>query len=247
MRTGNNLHPGDVHDQAARSGQASADKSPLDAASAEKGKKASREDLRGNPEGVGFAEQVGSASATASGGGHNSGEGVKGREEATPPGFLDSVKSVLGFKTTSGEVKQNRGGGEGVTGTGTFAGLKDDQKQNKNAGRGFHTSARVAVPADRTTTGQAPDASRQPVGRTHGEQNEHLKHREENEADRAAKGQGPGNAADNPSLPSHEVCSTHSARIWFGANLRDSLTMRDSMFSRVRANSDAPTTLPHVV
>ncbi|KAH9833845.1 uncharacterized protein C8Q71DRAFT_673650, partial [Rhodofomes roseus] len=203
VRKEENLHPGDPQDQAARSGQSNADKSPLDAASKQRGKQATREGLSGNAEGVGFAEQVGSASSSGSGGSRNAAEGAGGKEEATPPGFLDAVKSTLGFKTTSGEVKQNRDGGEGVTGTGTFAGLKGEQKQHKNAGRGFHTSARAAMAGDKTTTGQAPEASRQPKDRTYAEQNEHLKHREETDSSRASKGKG--NAAEDPYLPSHKL------------------------------------------
>lgn len=169
--------------------------------------KASHEGLSGNPEGVGFAEQVGGASATDShsaSGGQNAAaaECMHGKQEATPPGFLDSMKSALAFETTSGEVKQNRGGGEGVTGTGTFGGLKGEQRQQKRA---LHTSAptRMATGGDRTTTGQAPESSRQPRDRTHSEQNEHLKHREETGSAHVSKGKG--NAAENPSLPSHKV------------------------------------------
>lgn len=182
-------HPGDAHDQAARSGQSTADKSPYDAASPHPDKQASRQGLSGNPEGVGFAEQVGSASSSAD---HGLGpsEGKGGHEESTPPGFLDAVKNKLGFKTTSGEVKQNRGGGEGVTGTGTFPGAKrsDGRKQ-------MHTSAitRMADP----TKGQTPDSSRKPKDSTHAEQNDHLKHRSETDSDIS---KGKGNAAAQPSL-----------------------------------------------
>ncbi|CCL99485.1 uncharacterized protein FIBRA_01503 [Fibroporia radiculosa] len=186
------LHPGDVHDQAARSGQASKEKAPLDAASPESGKKASRAGLSGNPEGVGFAEQVGSASSTANGGPRAS-EGMTGSEESTPPGCLDSMKSKLGFQTTSGEVKQNRGRGEGVTGTGSFSGLKENKGQRK-----FHTSAMTCMPE--RTKGQAPEASRQPKDRTYSDQNEHLEHRSDTDAGASKE---KGNAAEEPSLPSH--------------------------------------------
>ncbi|KZT06461.1 uncharacterized protein LAESUDRAFT_700258 [Laetiporus sulphureus 93-53] len=196
-----NYHPGDPHDQAARAGQSKSDKTPLDAASQEPGKKASREGLSGNPEGVGFAEQVGSASTFASDGA-SAEEGKGGQEESTPPGFFDAVKSKLGFQTTSGEVKQNRGGGEGVTGTGTFARLKENEHR-----RGLHTSA-VARMAD-PTKGQAPDASRQPKDRTYADQNDHLKHRSQSDP---APSQGKGNAAEQPSLPSHQFRDkTHNA------------------------------------
>ncbi|EED82865.1 predicted protein [Postia placenta Mad-698-R] len=187
-------HPGDAHDQAARSGQSTADKSPYDAASPHPDKQASRQGLSGNPEGVGFAEQVGSASSSAD---HGLGpsEGKGGHEESTPPGFLDAVKSKLGFKTTSGEVKQNRGGGEGVTGTGTFPGTKRSEGRMQ-----MHTSAitRMVDP----TKGQPPDSSRKPKDSTHAEQSDHLKHRSETDSDIS---KGKGNAAAQPSLPSHKV------------------------------------------
>ena len=178
-----NLHRGDVQDQAARAGQSNADKSPLDAASERRGMKANFDGYSGNPEGVGFADQVGGASAMGGSGGQRVGEGSHGEEEATPPGFFDTMKSALGFETTSVEVKQNRGGGEGVTGTGTFWGLKGEQKRNKRA---FHTSARTAAGVDRTTTGQAPNASRQSKDSTYSEQNEHLEHREDTDSLRGA-------------------------------------------------------------
>lgn len=125
-------------------------------------------------------------------------KGMHGTEDATPPGFFNAVKSALAFEMTSGELKQNRGGGEGVTGAGTVGALKGEQKQHKRA---FYTSAPTG--GDRTTTGQAPDASRHPRDHTYSEQNEHLKHHDE--TDTAYASQGKGNAAENPSLPSHKV------------------------------------------
>lgn len=101
----------------------------------------------GNPEKIGFAEQVGGATSSSNkfdagetqGGGANRSEGrtAQGDEEAQAPGLLSSVKQALGFKTTSGDVKQNRGGGRGVTGTGTFG--DSGRKQ------GLHTSAALSV------------------------------------------------------------------------------------------------------
>ena len=90
---------------------------PLDAASPESGKRAPHY-MKGNREGLGFAEQVGSQSATASNADDadgtlqkpESGEGKGAQEGITPPAFADAVKKKLGFKTTAGEDKQNRGG-----------------------------------------------------------------------------------------------------------------------------------------
>ncbi|GJE91642.1 hypothetical protein PsYK624_077920 [Phanerochaete sordida] len=119
---------GDPHDQAHQSGLAARDSAkaaPLDAANPEPGKKAPH-DHKGNPEGLGFAEQVGSQGATATNAhlygktmrNPESDEGAGAREDITPPAFGDAVKKKLGFETTAAEAKQNRGGGVGVTGTG---------------------------------------------------------------------------------------------------------------------------------
>lgn len=107
-----------------KSGTSKADKSRLDASNRESGGKgASREGATGNVEGVGFQEQVGGAAGDRKNQGRKGGE-----EEAQSPNIVGSVKQALGFKTKAGEVKQNTGGGQGVTGTGTF-------------GREFHTSS----------------------------------------------------------------------------------------------------------
>lgn len=192
---------GDVHDQAQHAGFSAKDprkSSPTDAANFEKGKKAPH-DLTGNKEGLGFAEQVGSQSATASSGQFGSrlrkpeiAEGYSGEENITPPSFTDAVKSKLGFKTTAGEDKQNRGGGVGVTGTG--------QVTVDRGKRTFHTS--VASWMADGTKGQAPEASRQPKDSTYSEQNAHLKHKESS----SEPDHGKGNAAEEPKLPSQHVC-----------------------------------------
>jgi len=182
---GNEGHP---HAQAVKSGKSNADKSTVDAASSSQGKQASK-DASGNPEKVGFAEQVGSASGDRA---NKKWEGKSGSEEATPPGYLDAIKSALGFKTTSGEVKQNRGGGVGVGGTGTFG------QSPPKGGRGLHNSS-VRWDGARTQ-GTAPQSSRQPKDESvGGEQNAHLKHK-----DPKARDSGKGNAAENPKLPSHQ-------------------------------------------
>ncbi|KAI0650882.1 hypothetical protein C8Q79DRAFT_900710 [Trametes meyenii] len=147
-------HPSDVHDQAARGGQkvrrGDQSSGPYDAASRTGGQKTDRSGLSGNQEGVGFAEQVGSASsagkrdASAS---ESADEGKGGQEEAAPPGFVASVKSALGLETSAEEVNQNGA---------------------------FHSSA---VRGAECTVGQAPEASRQPKELTNAEQNEHLVHK----------------------------------------------------------------------
>ncbi|KAH8092478.1 hypothetical protein BXZ70DRAFT_951091 [Cristinia sonorae] len=147
--------------------------------------KAPQNNLSGNPEGVGFVEQVGSHSSSAKkDASAASSEGFSGKENITPPSFVDAVKNKLGMKTSAGQDKQNRGGGVGVTGTGKSA---------------FSTSAWAGK--DATTTGQAPEASRQPKERTNADQNAHLKHRASASQDGK---QGKGNAAENPTLPSHQ-------------------------------------------
>ncbi|EKM59994.1 uncharacterized protein PHACADRAFT_138385 [Phanerochaete carnosa HHB-10118-sp] len=192
---------GDTFDQAHHAGRDAKDprkSSPLDAANVGKGKKAPH-NLTGNKEGLGFAEQVGSQSATGSNEqifGNTmrkpeSVEGYSGQENITPPSFADAVKSKLGFKTTAGEDKQNRGGGVGVTGTG--------QATVDRGKRMFHTSAVSWAPDE--TKGQAPEASRQPKDSTYSDQNAHLKHKgSPSESDH-----GKGNAAREPKLPSQHV------------------------------------------
>lgn len=176
---------------------------PLDAAASHRGptRKPSRGNLSGNAEGVGFVDQVGSQSATADKRTPDRQEGFNGEENITPPSFIDAVKNKLGMKTTPEEDKQNRGGGEGVTGTG---------KPRFDAKRTLWTSAVNGMPAaDRSTSGQAPDNSREPKERTNAEQNPHLKHRS---SASAPDDSGKGNAAAEPTLPSHKVCVVTSIR-----------------------------------
>ncbi|KAI0691390.1 hypothetical protein BC835DRAFT_1360672 [Cytidiella melzeri] len=187
---------GDTLDQSRQSGYAASKpqkSSPADAANSEGGKKATRGSLSGNQEGVGFADQVGSQSASGSGDHAKPGsaEGRGGEENITPPSFADAVKSKLGFKTTAGEDKQNRGGGKGVTGTGNVT--------YDRAKRTMHTSAGLSMPAN--TKGQAPEGSQQPKNKTYADQNAHLKHKSR----ASAPDSGKGNAAKDPKLPSHEV------------------------------------------
>ncbi|RPD81362.1 hypothetical protein L226DRAFT_549960 [Lentinus tigrinus ALCF2SS1-7] len=196
-----NRHPGDPHDQAARQGQGIGKgqhpSTPYDAAAPERDMKTDRSGLSGNQEGVGFAEQVGSASPSGNKsepGRPSPGEGKGGQEESIPPGLLASIKSKLGMNTSSEEVKQNRGGGVGVTGTGALP----FEKKPEEGRRPYHTSAvRLSDP----TRGQAPEASRQPKEHTHAEQNPHLKHK----PDQASPDKGKGNAAEDPKLPSHQM------------------------------------------
>ena len=79
-------------------------------------KHASREGAIGNEEGIGFQDQVGGAAGDR----QNLGGGKGDEEEARSPNIIGAVKQALGVKPKPGEVKQNSGGGRGVTGTGTF-------------------------------------------------------------------------------------------------------------------------------
>ena len=179
--------------QATQQGKAA----PMDAANPEGGKNAVRGNLSGNQENIGFADQVGSQSASGSNmtgnnfGKRGSEEGANGEEEITPPAFADALKKKLGFKTTAGEDKQNRGDGKGVTGTGNLA--FDHGK------RTIHTS--VLTMAEPATRGQAPEESRQPQDNTYGNQNAHLKHK----SNTAKPDSGKGNASVEPTLPSQHV------------------------------------------
>ncbi|OCH94471.1 hypothetical protein OBBRIDRAFT_789159 [Obba rivulosa] len=195
-------HPGDVQDQAARAGQKVHPNgtTPVDAAERHSSKQAPRH-LKGNPEGVGFADQVGSQSSSASvhEGRSTVHQSMGGQEESTPPGIVEAVKSKLGMETTPGDVKQNRDGGVGVTGTGVMSWAKNSVKGRRE----IHWSA--VSRAGTTTKGQAPVESRKPKDSTYGEQNSHLKHRSEGEPDH-----GRGNAAPEPKLPSHQLHESRS-------------------------------------
>ncbi len=170
---------------------------PFDAATSEttSRKKVAREEYSGNPENIGMVDQVGSQSASANKRDRSGDyEGKLGQERITPPSFTDAVKKKMGLGTTVGEDKQNRGGGEGVTGTGI--------PRFDSGKRLFSTMGPMKV--DKRTKGQAPDRSRQPTEKTNAEQSPHLKHR-------SASGPGgssrKGSAAENPTSPSHQVSS----------------------------------------
>ncbi|KAI5982181.1 hypothetical protein EDD15DRAFT_167016 [Pisolithus albus] len=262
-------HPQDPLSQAARSGfetrHASSTSKPegrteegkektqaspsLDAAASatEGGLKAPASGLSGNKEGVGFVEQVGSASGTEASRSmraRNQGQSeVKGEEEAKPPGIFAALKQVLGLGTSVEDVKQNRGSGEGVTGTGTGVGMDTGTKAKmvgtatKTGGAGSAgdwsnqrtpgshksyyscaTLGSVDLASSSVTSASGssstaapekesrapfqspyPDSSRKPKERTHGDQNEHLRHKKSSR-DRDS---GSGNAAEEPFLPSH--------------------------------------------
>ncbi|KAK7696112.1 hypothetical protein QCA50_000755 [Cerrena zonata] len=189
--------------------------------------KSSRGVSSGNPEGVGFVDQVGSQSATANRlqGDKTvaSREGFTGQEDITPPSFVDAVKNKLGMKTTTGKAKQNRGNGAGVTGTGTA--------RTDTAKRTLWTSAVNGMPAsDRLTLGQAPDGSREPKERTNAEQNPHLKHK----ASTSIPDSGNGNAAPEPTLPSHKFSDKKSRK---SPSVQRSRTFSTS--TQVAADNDA--------
>ena len=80
------------------------------------GEHASHEGTVGNKEGVGFQDRVGGVAGDR----QNSGGGKGSEVEARSPNIFGTIKQALGIKTKLGEVKQNSGGGRGVTGTGTF-------------------------------------------------------------------------------------------------------------------------------
>ncbi|KAF7976006.1 hypothetical protein HWV62_8008 [Athelia sp. TMB] len=142
---------------------------------------------RGNPEGMGMAEQVGGAA------GEKSGE-MGGEKEATSPGLFGAVKQALGLGTSAGEVKQNRGGGGGVAGTGTAPVDKRSLHTSATARRRRFQSSLPSLASGGTA---AEDAMRAPKDDTLADQNDHLQHKEEGEPDGGA-----GNAADDPVLPS---------------------------------------------
>jgi len=135
----------DAHADAAHSGYEASkgeDGHPMDAASPENAPKTRSASTSGNPEQVGFAEQVGGQSASAdhlgkSGGSESGGRNAQRDEEAATPGVFSTLKRMIGFGTDAGDVKQNRGGGSGVTGTGTFG----------SPNRKMHTASYASISA----------------------------------------------------------------------------------------------------
>lgn len=186
----------DPHSQAARSGinkketgsDSKSSPTPIDAASNASIPKAAGAG-KGNPEGLGFAEQVGSASSTGNADADMAtrGSSKNGSTEATSASMMGAVKQMFGF----GEEKKGKGSGAGVTGTGT---LPQSPKPKPGVGR-FHTSS---IAQAKPTLGQAPEASKETKEDLLGDQNEHLSHKKPEESD-----SGKGNAAETPELPSH--------------------------------------------
>jgi hypothetical protein len=206
LSTDENLSPGDVQSQSADAGmKAHADSNnPMDPAS--KTRAASHPDTsKGNPEAIGMQETIGGKSAQGTEG--HGGE-MGGTEEAQAPGVLSSVKQALGMKTDEGDVKQNQGGGRGVTGTGTA--------------RKYHTSARVSAPSSSSSGSSggaraSPDGASEPKDSVAGDQNPHLRHKSDlGKPDRAAE----GNAGETPTLPSQRVPMTKSNSSPSGANIK---------------------------
>lgn len=133
------------------------DESGMDVASDSAQSKARSPSNGGNPEQIGFVEQVGGASSSSNkfdngesqGGGDSRSEGrtAHGDEEAQAPGLLSSLKQAIGLNTNSGDVKQNRGGGSGVTGTGTFGDSGRKQGLHTSATAGYHRIVEKDAPS----------------------------------------------------------------------------------------------------
>ena len=87
-----------------------------------------------------------------------------------PPGLVASIKSKLGMSLSSEEVKQNRGGGVGVTGTGSFPFEKISAQGRRTyrtlavraaeKPRAFSTSTRTYLP--HTTESYSKDIDKSP-------------------------------------------------------------------------------------
>jgi hypothetical protein len=137
---------------------------------------------KGNPEQIRFADQVGSASGNPK----TSARGSKnGSKEAASPGFLDTLKKMLGFKTSYKEVKP---GGTGVTGT-----TSTPPDSTRYVGRRHENGKEKGTP----TTDMATDTSRKPNEKPLlRDQHEHLTHKKEGNRDN-----GKGNVAEEPVLP----------------------------------------------
>lgn len=150
-----NRHSQDTHDQAARGGQrvASGEQSsgPHDAASRKGNQSADHSELSGNQEGVGFADQVGSASSTANKS-PAAGEG-KGREEdAASEGLAATIKSKLGLGSSSGGAKQTRAfhtsaAGAAASTVGQAPDASREPKERTNADQNPHLKHKPASSA----------------------------------------------------------------------------------------------------
>ncbi|KAH7918990.1 hypothetical protein BV22DRAFT_1199737 [Leucogyrophana mollusca] len=99
-------------------------------------------DASGNPDRIGFAEQVGSAGASA--------------QEVAAPGLFSAVKQAMGFETNTDDAKQNKGRGEGVTGSGT----------NPTSSRRHHTSAILQATLRRRSRQKEPSETRTSISST---------------------------------------------------------------------------------
>lgn len=138
---------------------------------------------KGNPEQVRFADQVGSASRNSNTSARESKK--NGSKEAASPGFLDTLKKMLGFKTSYKEVTP---GGTGVTGT-----TSTPPDSTRYVGRRHENGKEKETP----TTDMATDTSRKPNEKPLlRDQHEHLTHRKEGNRD-----SGKGNVAEEPVLP----------------------------------------------
>lgn len=145
---------------------------PLDAAAAQYRllHKSSRRNLSGNPEGIGFAEQVGSQSATADRLQDSQAavthEGVAGEECITQSSLIDDMKNKLEMGVPIGGDQHNWGGGEG------------GKPRFDTAKRTLWTSAvKGKSAADHSTLGQVSDSNRKAKERVGAEQNLRTKHR----------------------------------------------------------------------
>lgn len=168
----------DPHSQSARAGMnkkkdTSSSNTELDAASSGAQPKAASAG-KGNAEGIGMADQVGSGST--SGHDDNGEDAMKnnsknGEEQATAPGLFDAIKQSVGMNSGYWENAGNIGGR-----------------------RGFHTSTSIYA---RPTLGQESEVSKETRGDLPGDQNEHKPGKS------PEKDNGEVNAAPDPELPSH--------------------------------------------
>jgi hypothetical protein len=151
---------------------------------------------KGDPEKVGLADQVRSASGGAHGDQGKTGSKKSESVETNPAEIFNALKKMTQLRTLW-EVEREEGGGVGSAGTGAMPDSTTHVGNGRGTGqeKGFHTSAVTHTPP---TFGQAPEAPKKPKEKTTLEdQHEHITHRKG-----GASENGKGDVVEEPVLPS---------------------------------------------
>jgi hypothetical protein len=142
---------------------------------------------KGNPEKVGFSEQIGSASSNVNAHKGTQKDKKNESEEATPSGFFGTLKKMM--KMWSERVKESKGGATVVSGTDSTP-PDSTRYVGRSKEKGPHSDVGPTVK-------QTTETPKTEGNNTFKDQNSHLPHKRERE-----KNSGNGYAADEPVLPS---------------------------------------------